>query len=192
MVTTRFILSLTRSRRIFDDFVVGDHFVVGNGPVVTPAVVGCAFEIKIAHAVGLTTPAQRASAEDAFADPVERLRLRVGIFEIVDEPLLIRFAAGVAQALNGALAKDGRGLAEVGHLPGLHVLSEIFGGDFGSGFEQSDAPAGFGEPLGGPSAGGAGANDDGVEWLLRDGNLRHKRQVYSGCALSAEQYGRYL
>jgi hypothetical protein len=39
------------------------------------------------------------------------------------------------------------------------------GGDLGPGFEEGNAHAGLGEFLGGPTAGGAGADNDGVEIL---------------------------
>jgi hypothetical protein len=103
---------------------------------------------------------------------VEGLFLRVGIFQIVDEPLIVRVAAG-AEALNGALALDERVLKEIVGLPGLDVLAEIFGSDFGAGFEERDAPSGFSESLGGPATSGSRSR------------RRRRRRVPGGLRLGA-------
>lgn len=154
-----------------DFFVIGHHFVVGDRPIVAVAVMRSGFEIEIAHAIRLASPGKAASAEHAQANPMERLFLRVGVFEIVDELLMIGFAAGVAEALDGPFMRHHGRESEILHLPGLHVLGVILARDFGAGFEQGDVPAGLGQVFRGPASSSAGADDDGVERIFGSRDL---------------------
>src|SRR5260370_1121200 len=93
----------------FHLFVIRNHLLVGNGPVVAIAVVRGRFEIQVAHAIALPSPAHAAAAQHALTDPVERLVLRVRILDVVHKPVVVVFRAGVAQPLNGPVLDDLRG-----------------------------------------------------------------------------------
>src|SRR5690606_16912329 len=148
--------------------IVGREVGVGDRPVLAVAVVRSGLEVEGAHAVALPSPGQRAPADGAEANPMERhvLRMAVGILDVVDVPAVVGLRTGALGGLQGAPPRDlGRGdiagpRVAVLHLVGAHVFAELIGRDLGAGFEDGDLPAGLGQLLGGPPTGGAGAYDD--------------------------------
>ena len=106
----RHVLGLSRDADVvLDELVVRHEVLVGDRPVLAVAVERLAVQILIAEPVRLPAPDIRAPADDARAAlPAERLVVRrgVGLFEIVDEPLVVPLAAGIAVALPRARAAD--------------------------------------------------------------------------------------
>src|SRR5579859_4893816 len=124
----------------FDDVVIRSEIGVGNRPIVAIAVAAGGFQIIVAHTVALASPDERAAAENAQALPGKRLpgRRAVGILEIVHEPLVVVFHAGVALFLDGARAGDFRVAIAILEFVRGHVLGEFFGRDGAAGFEEGN------------------------------------------------------
>src|ERR1700722_7201090 len=89
---------------VLDRVIERRHFLIRNGPVVSIAVMASCFEVEITQTITLPSPAQRSSPENAQALPTERLagRCAVGIFKVIDKPVVVVFGAGVALCLDGA------------------------------------------------------------------------------------------
>src|SRR5262249_3463936 len=140
---------------------------VGDRPVIAIAIAAGGFEVVVAHAVALASPDEGAATENAQALPGKRLVRRgaVGIFGVGDGQLVVVFHARVAVFQNGSGAESFGGVIEVRELESRGVRGEFGGADGAAGFEQRDFEAGFGADLGGPSAGGAGTDDDDVVGL---------------------------
>ena len=98
---------------------------------------------------------------------------------------MAHLVAGVALALHGVLALEFRTIAPAAelHLVRLHVLDVVGCGIYRTaGFEHDRIEAALTEFLGGPSAGDAGPDDDGVVSLTL---LRHEpRRAGMGAAPS--------
>src|SRR5215470_12344956 len=86
----------------FDEIVVGFEIFVPNGPVFAVAVTTGGFEFVIAEAIALARPAESFPSDLPAANPHERLVRRkcVGMLDVVDEELMTKFVARVAQALH--------------------------------------------------------------------------------------------
>ena len=149
------------------DLVVRLHLLVRKGPVFAVAVVAGRLEIQIAHAVALASPDQRPTAHNAQALPGERLARRsaVWILQVVHEPVVVVFHAGVALLLHRTCTRDFRRHVAILQLVGRHVFGKLFGRDVAAGFQQRNLQAGFRQPLGRPTAGRAGAHHDGVVYF---------------------------
>ena len=162
---------------VLDEVVVGRDVVVAEGPVVAEAVVGGGLEVDVGEAVALSAPHVRPPAHHLHAAlPGERLaaRGRVGLFDVVAEPVVVPLRARVAILLDRACAADdlGRAVAVCEVRRGL-VLLVVGVGEGPPGVEQTHVHAGLGEALRRPAAGGARAHHDDVERPA--GRVLHER-----------------
>ena len=146
----------------------GDVFVT-DGPVDGDAFFGVGFEVDVGEAVALASPHDGFAAYDVGAVPVEAFVFFVEgvvVFEpVFFGPLVVGVVAGEFGVGLGLLGGD---FAVVFGLPGgLH--GGLVAGDVGEVFaalEHEDSESFFGEFFGGPAAGDAGADDDGVVGVL--------------------------
>ena len=104
-------------------------------------------EVQIAEAITLTSPDHAAAAYKAKPLPGEGfvLRRRVGILQIVDEPVVVVFGAGVTGLLDGSGPNQLRREISVRELVTRHVLGELAGRYFASGLQDQHFEARFGE-----------------------------------------------
>ena len=89
--------------------VVRGDLLVGDGPVLAVAVERGALEVVCgAKPPAQPAPSERAPAQHAASRPLERLvgRRCVGVADVVDEPMVVRLAAGVLHALDRPIAGD--------------------------------------------------------------------------------------
>lgn len=92
---------------------------------------------------------------------------RVGLFEIVSEPVRGVFVTDVEDGLDRtSFAQEFDCFISVFEREGGLVFSEICVGLRAARFEECDFEASFGEALASPSAGGTGADDDCVKLSL--------------------------
>ena len=142
---------------------------VADRPVDCDPVLGVRAEIQVAPAIGLPAPHQRAAADVVAADPVEALDLGVRMLGVVDEPVLRGLRDRVAAAGSNRLPLQVfvGGPAPVGKLPDvlgrrrvvavLHVAAAV---------QHQRFQALLRELFGGPAAGDAGADDDGIVGMV--------------------------
>ena len=125
-----------------------------------------AFEILLAEAIALAAPDVGAAADDAHpALPAEGLvrGSGVGLFEVVREPVVVVFGAGVAVALaRPRLGHDARRASAIAQLEGLFVLRVVGVGQRAAGVDQRHAESGFGQAFGRPASGCAGSHHQDV------------------------------
>ena len=167
----------------FDDVVVGRDVGVADGPVFAVAILRRGFEIPIAEAEADAAPDVGAAAGHPHAaHPIEGLvgGRGVGLFEIVDEPVVSVFVANFKFGLDGAgFADDFFGQIAIFEFERGLVFGEVFVGLRAAGFEKGNFQAGFREALAGPASGSAGADDDDVVRLVF--LFGHEAQFRNGC-----------
>ena len=152
---------------VLDDVVVGLEILVAERPVIAVPVVGPGLQVEIAQPITLPAPHVGAAADHAHpSKPAEWLVCRggVGLVQIVREPVIVVFHAGVAVFLHGTRFPDQlvRPVAIL-QLEGAHVLRVGGISQGASTVHERHLDPRFGQPLGSPAAGGAGADDDDVE-----------------------------
>ena len=170
------------AREALDVVVPRREVRVADRPVDRDAVLAFASKSKSPQAIALPAPRQRAAADVIAAVPVEALDLGVGRVLFVHPPVEIllveRIVApedriGLYHRARAAAAMRilPRRLARVGVV--LDVLDVL------AALEQQHAQAAFGELLGRPASGDAGADDDGVKrfGLLRIWSLPGERSA---------------
>ena len=167
----------------FDEIVVRLNIFVAEGPVFAVAVVRGGLEIPIAEAQADAAPDVGAAAGHPHAaHPIEGLvgGSGVGLFEIVDEPVVSVFVANFKFGLDGAgFADDFFGQIAIFEFERGLVFGEVFVGLRAAGFEKGNFQAGFREALAGPASGSAGADDDDVVRLVF--LFGHEAQFRNGC-----------
>ncbi len=167
----------------FDEIVVRFDVFVAQRPVFAVAVEGSGLEIPIAEAQADAAPDVGTAAGHAqAAHPVERLvgRRGVGLFEIVDEPIVSIFVANPKFDLNGSRLADKFGsFVAILELEFRLVFGEILVGLRAAGFEKSDLQAGFREALASPASGSPGTDHDDVKRMIF--LLGHKMKIRSEC-----------
>ena len=159
---------------VLRDVVVRREIGVRNRPVLTVSVVTVGSEIEIAQTIALPAPHHGPSAHDAQPLPGERLVLgrAVGIFQIVDKPIVVVLHARVALLLDRPRLHDlRRHIAEV-QLVGRHVLGEFGRRYIAPRFEQRHRQTGFRKSLGSPASSGARSHYNRIE-SLRQIRIRH-------------------
>jgi len=125
------------------------------------------------------------AADVVAADPGERAGLFVGVLGVLDEEMLGGGFDRVALRDNGIFATElGRHGAAVRHLPRLEHRGGIVGDvlDVAAAFEDEGFEAVLAEFFGGPTAGHAGADDDGVVGVgdFAEGNGRGGEALFGG------------
>ncbi len=167
----------------FDEIVVGLDIFVAERPVFAVTVVRGGFEIPIAEAQAYAAPNIGAAAGHPQAThPVEGLVGGSGVrlFEVVDEPVVVVFAADLKFGLDGTrLADDFFGEVAVFEFERWLVFGEILVGLWTASFEQRDLQAGFSKALAGPASGSAGTDHEDIVGLLF--LFRHRIQIRNGC-----------
>ena len=96
------------------------------------------FEVQVAEAIALSSPHHGASAYDPKPLPSEWFVFGcgIGILQIVDEPVVVVFGAGVAGLLDRSGPNQLRRRVSVRELVARHVLGELAGRDFASRFQN--------------------------------------------------------
>src|SRR5882672_2894917 len=155
----------------FDEVVVRRNVLVAERPIFPETVVRCGFEIEVAEAERDTAPNIGAAASHANAThPEKRLVFRRGVrlFEIVCEPVRGVLVADIEDGLDGTgLANELRShIAVLQRKRGL-MFGKILVRLWATRFEKRYLQASFREPLACPAAGGAGANNDDIEFFTR-------------------------
>ena len=157
----------------FDMGVPRLQILVAQGPVAAVAVPHIGRKIEIGKAVYLPVPEQRFTAQHAGTHPVKGL---VGvevirIQAVIVEKVLRRFVKGVAQALDGVIARPGFAVGQAAprHLPGGaeqgRVIKVVL--DFAPAFEHQYLQPLLAQFLGRPTAGNARADNNCVELIAR-------------------------
>src|SRR6185312_1418618 len=113
---------------------------------------GCGFEVEIAEAIALPSPAQRAAAEHAHTNPGERLFLRAWVLPVIHKPLVVVFRTRRTGTLDGPSLRHKWGMPKVRQLPGRFVFGKFTRLNAASRFQQGHAHSCFGEALGSPTA----------------------------------------
>ena len=155
---------------------------IADRPVGAVAILQVGLEIQVAPAVGLARPHQRLAAQLVPADPAEGPagRRRIRHVAVVVEELLRVFVEGIALALDRELFfRHARvDLAAVRHGPRIAVFADVADAMLHrpSALDHQRLQAALREFLGGPAAGDAGTDDDGVEALRAalDHECRHR------------------
>ena len=107
---------------IFDEVIERFQILVAQRPVLAIAIVRGGLEVEIAESITLARPDVGTSAHDAHPSlPAERLvlRRRVRLLEIVREPVVVVFGAGVA--LNLARTRPADDLRRTAAIPELEL-----------------------------------------------------------------------
>ena len=171
------------SNVLFDKIVVRLNVFVAERPVFAIAIERSTFEVPIAKAQADTAPHVRtASGNTKAPHPVEWLirRSSVGLFKIVDEPIVGVFVADAKFNLNGPrLADEFWSHIAVLEFEWWLVLGKIRVGLRATGFQEGDFKASFRETLARPAAGSAGTDDDNIERTVR--LVRHTFAEKTGC-----------
>ncbi len=149
--------------------IPGGELLVGERPLDRETVAGGAVEIVLAPALRPPGPHEGFAAGLVAADPLEGLFLDVGVLLVFDEKVIGIFVEGVGAVGDGVfLAELLVALAGVFELPGVHVRRRVvnYVAHLAAALENERLEALVAELFGGPPAGHAGADDDGVVGVL--------------------------
>ena len=160
-----------------DQIVVRSEIAVSERPVFVVAILGGRLEIRVAETQTNASPNVRAASCHAQAPhPIEGLvgRRGVGFFKIVDEPVIVVFAADVEFRLDGTgLAYDLGSEIPVLQLECGFVFGEVGIGLRAASLEQRDFDTRFRQALTRPTAGCTGADHENIEvWTAFRGHGR--------------------
>ena len=142
---------------------------VTDRPVDRHAILGVGLKIEIAQPIGLPPPEQRSPANVIAAHPVESLGFRIGIINVVDEPVRRRRVRRVARArlleLFGAVRC--RDLGAALKSPALrHRRRVVAMFHIAAPFEHEGLQAFFAQLLRGPTAADTRADDNRIVGVL--------------------------
>src|SRR5438045_593183 len=152
--------------------IPGRDIGVADWPVDAVAIAEIGFEIELAPSPAGATPEETAAAKVVAANPAEILLALadVRMLAVIDEEVLRRLAERVVLALNRVISLvqflvTATAMREV---PRLQPLGDVVLAVFhvSAALDNESAEPVLRQLLGGPAARHAGADDDGVKWLV--------------------------